>query len=177
MKDIKTIDSLYHACTYGRARRLRARPRSPSLGRQGPRLHRLRQRHRRHEPRLCQPRMGEGRLRTGRSSSAHLEPLLQREDRHARGTPCASHALRARLSFQLRRRGQRVPDQDRPKVGFRHQGRRRASLRHARQQLPRPHAHDRHRHGAGHVPQVLRALHAGIPLRARGRPCRTRKAA
>ena len=174
MKDIKTIDSLYHACTYGRAPVVFERGRGARLWDDKGRDY-------------IDFGSGIGVMSLGYANPEWVKAVSEQAAvlphtsnlfyNEKTAMLAASHALRARLSFQLRRRGQRVSDQDRPKVGFRHQGRRRASLRHARQQLPRPHAHDRHRHGAGYVPQVLRALHAGIPLRARGRPCRTRKAA
>ena len=171
MKDIKTIDSLYHACTYGRAPVVFERGRGARLWDDKGRDY-------------IDFGSGIGVMSLGYANPEWVKAVSEQ----AAVLPHTSNLfynektamLAGRLA--LRTHFERVflsnsGAEANECLIFRHQGRRRASLRHARQQLPRPHAHDRHRHGAGHVPQVLRALHAGIPLRARERPCRTRKAA
>ena len=182
MKDIKTIDSLYHACTYGRAPVVFERGRGARLWDDKGRDY-----------------IGSG---IGVMSFGYANPeWVKAVSEQAAVLPHTSNLfynektamLAGRLA--LRTHFERVflsnsgaeanecliktarkwasdtkGEGEHPFVTL-------VNSFHRSSPLPRPHAHDRHRHGAGHVPQVLRALHAGIPLRARERPCRTRKAA
>ena len=169
MKDIKTIDSLYHACTYGRAPVVFERGRGVRLWDDKGRDY-------------IDFGSGIGVMSLGYANPEWVKAVSEQ----AAVLPHTSNLFYNEKTAMLA--GRLALRTHFERVFLSNSGaeanecliktaRKWASDTKGEGELPRPHAHDRHRHGAGHVPQVLRALHAGIPLRARGRPCRTRKAA
>ena len=149
MKDIKTIDSLYHACTYGRAPVVFERGRGARLWNDKGRDY-------------IDFGSGIGVMSLGYANPEWVKAVSEQ----AAVLPHTSNLFYNEKTAMLA--GRLALRTHFERVFLSNSG---AEANECLIKTARKWASDTK------VPQVLRALHAGIPLRARGRPCRTRKAA